>query len=134
MQTKASVDFVELRKFGILVGAIAMAVFGLLLPWWHGYALPVWPFVIGMPLALLAVLCPAVLLPLYQFWMKCGALLGYINTRIIMSLLFFVMLTPIALLLRIIGRDVLARDFSKAERSYRIASEPYTKADMEKPY
>jgi hypothetical protein len=133
MQTM-SIDSVELRKFGILFAMITMALFGLLLPWWGDRALPAWPFFVGLPLVLLAVLCPAVLLPLYKLWMKIGELLGYINTRIIMTFVFFVMLTPLAWCLRIIGRDLLAREFSKTERSYRVASECYTKAQMEKPY
>lgn len=129
-----SIDSVELRKFGILVAMITMALFGLLLPWWGDRALPAWPFFVGVPLVLLAVLCPIVLLPLYKFWMKVGVVLGYINTRIIMSFVFFIMLTPLAWWLRIIGKDLLAREFSKTERSYRIASERNSKDQMEKPY
>ena len=66
--------------------------------------------------------------------MKFGAVMGFINTRIIMSVFFFVLLTPAAWLLRIAGKDLLARQLSKTAQSYRVASEPYTKEQMEKPY
>ncbi len=60
--------------------------------------------------------------------------MAFINTRIIMSVIFFVLLTPIAWLLRIVGKDLLARKILKSAPSYRVLSQPYTKEQMEKPY
>lgn len=124
----------ELRKFGLLFGAVLMTLFGSLLPWLRSKPLPLWPFYIGLSVVVLALLFPSVLRPLYAGWMKFGAAMSFINTRIIMSIFFFVILTPMAWVLRIAGKDLLAREMSETAQSYRITSEPYTKEQMEKPY
>jgi hypothetical protein len=124
----------ELRKFGFIFAGILVFLFGLLLPYWRHHIIRVWPFYIGMPVALLAAIWPAGLRPLYIVWMKFGAVMGFINTRIIMSVFFFVMLTPIAWLMKVVGKDPLARALEKSANTYRVNSMPYTKEHMEKPY
>jgi hypothetical protein len=134
MQIDAAVGKRELRNFGFIFSSILIGLFGLLLPWLRDRMLPLWPFYIGVPVAVLTALLPAALRPLYLVWMKFGAVMGYINTRIIMSVFFFALLTPAAWLLRVAGKDLLARQLSKTAQSYRVISEPYTKEQMEKPY
>jgi hypothetical protein len=66
--------------------------------------------------------------------MKFGAVMGFINTRIIMTVLFFVILTPIAWLMRALGKNPLLRELDRGAASYRVASTTQTKEDLEKPY
>ncbi|HET8711382.1 MAG TPA: SxtJ family membrane protein, partial [Spongiibacteraceae bacterium] len=124
----------ELRKFGFIFAGILIFLFGLLLPYLKHHEIRVWPFYIGMPVALLATVRPAGLRPLYVVWMKFGEVMGFINTRIIMSIFFFVLLTPIAWLMKALGKDPLARTLEKSVNSYRVTSKPYAKDEMEKPY
>ena len=130
----------ELRKFGFIFAGILIFLFGLLLPYWKHHEIPDglfykrWPIYIGMPVALLAAVWPAGLRPLYVVWMKFGAVMGFINTRIIMSMFFFVMLTPIAWLMKALGKDPMARTLEKSAKTYRVTSTPYMKEQMEKPY
>lgn len=135
MQTNdAPVGAEDLRKFGFIFAGILVFLFGLLLPWWRSNTIHFWPFYIGMPIALLATAWPTALRPLYNVWMKFGAVMGFINTRIIMSLLFFVLFTPMAWIFKLLGKDPMARKLEKSARSYRVNSAPYTKDQMEKPY
>jgi len=135
MQTNNSpVSSEELRKFGFIFSGILIFLFGLLLPWLRHQMIREWPIYIGVPIALLAAVWPAALRPLYVVWMKFGAVMGAINTRIIMSVFFFVMLTPIAWLMKALGKDPMARALQKSAQSYRVNSAPYTKEQMEKPY
>jgi hypothetical protein len=124
----------ELRKFGFLFAGILIFLFGVLLPYWRHHIIRLWPFYIGLPIALLATVWPSGLRPLYVVWMKFGTVMGFINTRIIMSALFFILLTPIAWMLKILGKDPLARTLEKSANTYRVNSTPYTKDQMEKPY
>ena len=124
----------ELRKFGFIFAGVLIFLFGLLLPYWKHHTIRLWPIYIGMPVALLAAVWPAGLRPLYVVWMKFGAMMGFINTRIIMSVFFFVMLTPIAWLMKALGKDPMARTLEKSAHTYRVTSTPYTKEHMEKPY
>ncbi|HSB95195.1 MAG TPA: SxtJ family membrane protein [Spongiibacteraceae bacterium] len=124
----------ELRKFGFLFAFILVALFEGLLPWLKNKPLPLWPLYVAVPIALLAALWPAALRPLYTGWMKFGAIAGAINTRIIMGVVFFALLTPIAWIMRGLGRDPLARRFERAAHSYRVTSAVQEKEHMEKPY
>jgi hypothetical protein len=124
----------ELRKFGFIFAAIFLVLFELLLPWLRDRPLPLWPLYIVVPVATLALVWPAALGPFYRGWMKFGLIAGAINTRIIMSLIFFVMLTPIAWLMRALGKDLLALRLDRAAASYRVASTARAKEQVEKPY
>jgi len=130
----SQVSVEELRKFGFIFSGLLVFLFGLLLPWLIHHTIRVWPFYVGLPVALLGVVWPAALRPLYIVWMKFGAVMGFINTHIIMSVLFFCMITPLAWLFKLLGKDPMARKLEKTAQSYRVKSTVYTKDQMEKPY
>lgn len=132
--SNAPVDNNELRKFGFIFSGILVGLLGLLLPWLRDHEPHRWPFYIGVPVAVLAAIWPAALRPLYIVWMKFGAVMGFINTRIIMSIFFFVLLTPVGWLMKLLGKDPLARALEKSAKTYRVTSSAYTKEQMEKPY
>ena len=130
----APVSVDELRKFGFIFAGLLIFLFGLLLPWLLHNSIRVWPFYIGVPVALIAAVAPPALRPLYVVWMKFGAVMGFINTHIIMVVLFFCMFTPIAWIMKLLGKDPMARKLERAAQSYRVKSSAYTKDQMEKPY
>jgi hypothetical protein len=130
----SAVSTEELRKFGFIFAGILIFLFGLLIPYWRHHEIRVWPFYIGMPVALLAAVWPTALRPFYVVWMKFGAVMGFINTRIIMSVFFFVMITPLAWIFKLLGKDPMARALEKSANTYRVVSKPYAKEEMEKPY
>lgn len=135
----------QMRKFGLTTGLIVLLLFGLLLPWlfgddhWRpwpfdGRTLPPWPWWVALALCLPALLCPAALRPVYRAWMKFGAVLGQINSRIILFLFFYIVLLPVGLLMRLTGHDPMHRKRSEAD-SYRVASKPpSSRHSMERPY
>ena len=125
----------ELRQFGLVMAAALVVVFGLALPWLFSRPLPTWPYAAAGALVALALAVPRALGPLHRVWMKVGHALGWVNTRIILSALFFVLVFPIGLLMRLFGKDTIMRSRDPNLESYRIASAP--KADpksMEKPF
>jgi hypothetical protein len=113
-----------LRRFGLTVGAALAVVFGLLLPWLWAGAYPLWPWLAGSGLALLGWLKPAWLTPIYRSWMRLALALGWLNTRLILSLVFYGFMTPVALILRWTGKDPLHRRFDPGADSYRVAATP----------
>lgn len=124
----------ELRKFGFIFSAIVLGLFELLIPWLKDRPLPLWPLYVAVPIATLALVWPMALGPFYKVWMKFGLIAGAINTRIIMSLLFFILLTPLAWLMRALGKDLLALRLDRAAGSYRVPSVVRAKEQVEKPY
>ena len=128
-------DNAGLRKFGLTTGAIIVALFALFFPWFFDKPImPVWPWIIAAVLWLPALLFPAVLNPVYTIWMKVGHVLGWINTRVILGVLFYVMILPIGIIMRLFGNDPMARKKDESATSYRIQSVSEAKDRMEKPY
>jgi hypothetical protein len=66
--------------------------------------------------------------------MKIGHVLGWINTRIILGIVFFVLFTPLALLFRVFGRDPMERKLDGSMSSYRKPSHHLPRERMEKPF
>lgn len=116
MNSRASLK--ELRRFGLSVGAVILVLFGLVLPLLAGRSFPRWPFYLGLPLMLLGLAWPALLRPLHFVWMKLAAALAWINTRIILTLLFFLIFTPLAFFLRLLRKDSLGLRWERQAPTY----------------
>ena len=110
----------QLRKFGVLLAILLIAFFGLLRPFLGSRSPPLWPWLLGAFLLALAWVAPNALRHLYYFWQRLGLLLGHINSGIVLSILFFAVLSPLALVLRLSGRDKMGRRFDTSRASYRI--------------
>ncbi len=129
MQTKI------LRQFGLMVGA----VFGIIgiWPWlFHQKPLRLWAVALAAGLIFPALFFPRVLLYPYLPWMKIGHFLGWVNTRIILGFLFYVIFTPVGLFIRLGKGDPLHRSFEKDKKSYRISDEnrKLSADDMERQF
>lgn len=130
-----TLDRLGLRNFGLTTGAIVIVLFGLLVPWIFSYSLPLWPWILALVLAALAVTVPMTLNPVYKVWMKFGLVLGFINTRIILFLLFYVIFFPTGLIMKVIRFDPMARKLARGkEGSYRVVSKERNKDHFERPY
>ncbi|MGH8012886.1 MAG: SxtJ family membrane protein [Candidatus Binataceae bacterium] len=123
----------ELRNFGLLLGALFALIFGAL-PLIRGRATPLWPWVVAALLWAGAMLAPASLRLLHRGWTRLGLALGWVNTRVILSLLFALSIIPVGLLMRLLGRDRMGRKFDPALESYRIAANPRANSSMERPF
>lgn len=123
----------ELRKFGITTGIIVALLFGLLLPWLFSFHFPLWPWYLAGGLIGLGLVFPISLGPVYRIWMKFGHVLGWINTRIILGILFYIVVLPMGLLMRLFGNDPMDRKPSH-EPSYRKVVKPHDKDQIERPF
>jgi hypothetical protein len=111
----------ELRRFGVTVGGIFLVL--ALFSWWRGHVYPPRVMaVVGVLLVVPALLLPRTLGPVERGWMAMAAVLGAVNTRIILTLVYVVVVTPIAFFRRLAG-DPLHRDLGKGEPSHWIKRE-----------
>ncbi len=124
----------ELRKFGLVTGAIVSALFGLLLPWIFDYSWPLWPWIVAGISGLWGLVHPDSLFVIYRYWLKFGHVAGWINTRIILAIMFYLVFFPAGILMRLLGKDPMARKLNSTANSYRITSEPVEKDHIERPY
>ncbi|MEB3235577.1 MAG: SxtJ family membrane protein [Cyanobacteriota bacterium] len=99
----------QLREFGLLIGFAFPLLLGWLLPALHGAPFRSWTLVIAVPALLLGLLAPQTLAAPYRSWMALGHGLGWINSHIILGVVFVLVLQPIALLMRLAGHDPLRR-------------------------
>lgn len=67
---------------------------------------------------LLGAAIPAVLKPIYSVWMALAVVLGFIMTRVILTIVFYLVVTPIGLIMRAVGRDPLDRKLDSNASSY----------------
>lgn len=123
-----------LRQFGLLVGSTLVALFGVIVPWTFARPLPTWPWIAGGTLVAWAVLHPASLGPIYTGWMRLAMAMSRVTTPLILGLLFFLVITPVALVLRLLGRDSMTRAFDRAATTYRSPSRPLPARHIERPF
>lgn len=122
-----------LRSFGLMSGGIVAVLFGLLLPWLFSHAIPRWPWIVAGVLGAGGLLVPMALAPVYRVWMAFGMVMGAINTRLILGLFFYVVVTPFGILMRLFGWDPMRRRSAGAD-SYRVTKSAKTPQHMEKPF
>lgn len=98
-----SIEKNELRKFGLITGSIfiIMGVF----PFLKGKHLNLPLIVIASLLVLLSIVTPNLLSPVYKVWMKIGKILGRINSFLILSIIFYLVITPVGFIYRIFKAD-----------------------------
>lgn len=113
---KLNLDKKSLRKFGITM-AIAFAIFTICLLIRHKHQILPTSLLASFFL-LFAFIWPGSLKPVYIGWMKLAFVLGWINTRLILIILFYLVFTPISIIVRILRIDLLDRRFKKNEVSY----------------
>ena len=107
-----------LREFGFLICILFPFLIGWALPLIGGHSFRTWTLWLGIISLILAISKPRLLVYPYRVWMKLGHILGLVNSRIILGLVFLIVLQPIALIMRIFGYDPL-RTKKFAQKSYR---------------
>jgi NADH:ubiquinone oxidoreductase subunit 5 (subunit L)/multisubunit Na+/H+ antiporter MnhA subunit len=116
-----------LTSFALIVSGALLAIAAV--QWRRGA--PQWVLVtlVAIVAALLlgAAIAPSLLRPVYRGWMRVGEALGWINTRIILTLVFFLVVTPIGVLMRLFGRSPM--EPKRGGESYWQDVEPHSYGD-----
>ena len=106
----------DLRKFGITIGIILMIIAGFL--FWKEKESFQTLLTIGIFLSVLGIAAPVILKPAYWIWMIFSTILGWIMTRVILSLLFYIIITPIGSISRLFGKQFIELKWDKSKDSY----------------
>ena len=106
----------DLRKFGIIVGTVFLIIAGLLF-WKEKESFQLF-LAIGTVLFVTGIAIPFILKPIYWVWMVLATILGWFMTRVILSLLFYAVFTPIGLIGRLIGKQFLGLKMDHSKQSY----------------
>jgi len=106
----------DLRNFGLTVGLVLVFVGGVF--WWLGK--PFYPYLLMVGIILVSggFIFPGALKPLQKVWMTIAVVIGWVMTRVILSLLFFLVFTTLGLVARLFGKEFLALKWKRADESY----------------
>ncbi len=115
---KEQISKKQLREFGLLIGFGFPILIGWLLPSLVGHGFRAWTLWVGGPGLILGLTAPRLLHYPYKGWMALGHLLGWVNSHIILGLVFIVVLQPIAYIMRLLRYDPL-RKRRKGRKTYR---------------
>lgn len=125
----------ELRKFGVIMTIFLALLGGLFL--WRGRSCYWCFFALSLLFAGFGLVRPTVLGPVHETWMKLSRVIGWFMSRLILIILFYLVMTPTALLLRMFGKDMLNINFKKdSSESYWIPREAddYRERDYERQF
>jgi len=123
----------QLRSFGLTVGGI-FALIGLWPLVIYGEEPRWWSVVVAGILIAPALVYPNSLLWPYKGWMTVGHVLGWINTRIILGVVFYIVVTPIGIIRRMLGKDPMGRRTSPELETYRVIREPRPASHLRRQY
>jgi hypothetical protein len=110
------------RSFGLVFAAVFLVV--ALWPLVSGAAPRIWAIVVAALFALCASVAPQVLAPLNRIWFRFGELLHRIVSPVALGVIFFGVITPYAVVMRLFGRDALLLRKGSARPSYWVRREP----------
>ena len=105
------------KSFGIVFFVVFLLI--AIYPLTHGGDIRIWSVMISFIFLVLGLLNSIILTPLNKIWFKFGILLGKIVSPLIMGIIFFLVVTPIGFIMRLLGKDVLNLKYNK-NKSYWI--------------
>ena len=97
-------DTKQLKQFALSMSWAFPLVFSGLLPWLFEFNIPWWPFIVSILLLAFYLFRPQLIYYPYKIWMTVAGVIGWINTRIILTLCFFLLILPIGLVLRLFNK------------------------------
>lgn len=123
-----------LRHFGLTMGGVLVALFGLAIPYIASLdSWPRWPWLLGGLFAAWGLLAPTTLKSFYTMWMKFGLLLNRVMTPLILGLVFYLLVCPTAVFFRLFGGDPMGKQLDE-RKSFRTTSQKPPRSHMEKPF
>ncbi len=110
------------RSFGFIF-AVFFVLVGTL-PVLHHHAYRPWALILAVAIFAVALVIPNILAPLNKLWMQLGLLLSKVMTPIIVGIMFYVFVSPMAMVMRLMGKDPLKLKLSSETSSYWVERTP----------
>lgn len=123
MARKVKSESRKLREFAAVM-TVALGLFGSAIYLWRGHAWGQYLWWAAGVFLVLGLVAPRALRPIERVWMAFAHVLGIVMTTIILTLTFYLVMTPIGLLLRAMGKDLLGRSPDPEAASYWVPAEP----------
>jgi hypothetical protein len=117
----------QLRSFGLIV-ATGFALIALWPAVFHGQKPRIWALALAATLAVFAGIAPVMLRPVHRWWMAIGEVLGWVNTRVILGIVYYILIVPIGAIRRMRAIDPMRRVLESSATTYKVhrSSRPST--------
>lgn len=112
----------EILRFSLVLSSL-MIIFAIYFIFQEKYNYSLWLFLISIIVLFLSLFLPFILKPIQKIWMAIGIIIGIIISSMILIILFFIILTPISLFLRLSGKNFLNSKIDKKTNSYWTVAE-----------
>ena len=106
------------RSFGVVFFIVFLFI--ALYPITYSEDIRIWSLIISFIFIILGLLNSKILTPLNKLWFQFGVILGKIISPIIMGIIFFLVVTPIGLIMKVLGKDLLRLKYNKKDNTYWI--------------
>ena len=113
------------KSFGIVFFTVFLII--AIWPLLNGYEIRYWSLIISIVFLLLGILNSKILTPLNKIWFKFGILLGNVIAPIVMGVIFFLIVTPTSLLMKLFGKDILGIKKNRSKSYWIEKSGPKSK-------
>ena len=123
----------QLRSFGLIVGG-GFALIALWPTVFRGQSLRPWPLAVSAFLLVTGLVFPPVLRPFYRGWMTVGDGLGWINSRILLSIVYYLLIVPMGIIRRLSGDDPMRLKYDPSAATYKIPRPPRPASHMQRQY
>ena len=126
-------DVQGLRRFALVFSAIVAGLFGVVMPLLFGH----WsaaPWIVAVGVTLWGLLAPSTVRTFYRIWMRFGMIMNAITSPVILGVVYYAVVLPYGVVLRLLGKDPLTRRWDPAAVSYRAVSVKPDPSHMKRPF
>ncbi|MBD1911788.1 MULTISPECIES: SxtJ family membrane protein [unclassified Leptolyngbya] len=123
-----------LREFGLVFGLMVIGLLGVVIPLLRGSGLVLWPLVLGSVSIFCGLVCPQILRSFYYGWMRFGQAFAWINNAIVLSLVYYAVVTPMGVVMRSLLQYDPLHQRRSVQSTFRKTSTQRSRSSMEKPF
>ncbi|MBN2093416.1 hypothetical protein JW964_27575 [candidate division KSB1 bacterium] len=120
----------DLKQFGLVIGIVLLVIGS------FGHVTYIYFLICGVIFILAGLIFPVILKPLQKIWMAIALVLGWFMSRLVVTIIFYLILTPVGLIAKLAGKQFLELKGTKSQKSYwnYRQSATITKIDLEKQF
>lgn len=128
------VSSLQLRQFALIMGVMLTLILGWFIPWLSDSAFNRNILLFTVPWVIWGGVFPNTIKPLYRGWMRFGIIMSKFTGPLILGIIYFGLIAPMGLIMKILNSDPLKRKLDAKAQSYRVESETIAVENMEKPF
>jgi hypothetical protein len=121
----------ELRQFALIMTIMILLLFAFFFPWLYELSFSYYPYFIAAIFLVVGLVSPKLLNPIHYLWIKLSSFLGFINSKLILFIIYYFMIVPMGLVAKLFGFDPMKK---KCQTDTYYIQRKNTISNMENPF